>query len=424
MKKTMLVMLYEIHTTLRRKSFVILALGLPLVLGVIALIVASVNRDALAETAAVDAPQRMPEGYVDEGDLIEALPPDIPAGWLTEYPAEAQALAALEAGEIAAYTIVPADYVETGDVTYVRLEYNPIAGDVDIGGLEWILTFNLLGDAELAADVWNPLDVQRTPLATAEAETDQDNWIVNILPSMMVMILYMVILLPSGILVSAVTDEKKNRVMEVLMSSISPQHMLTGKILALGLLGLLQTALWIGVLWAVVSFGGEPLDIPPGFSLPGALLAWVLVYGLLGYCMYGAQMAGLGALAPDIKDVRSASFIVMLPLILVYVFAIVIYDAPDAPLALVLSLFPLTSPVGMIARMAQASVPVWQAALAAVLQLFTAILIVRLVARMFRAQHLLSGQPFSLRRYFHALLDRPARFPSDAPRPRPGRSRA
>jgi len=62
-------------------------------------------------------------------------------------------------------------------------------------------------------------------------------------------------------------------------------------------------------------------------------------------------------------------------------------------------------------------VPVWQALLAAVLQLLTAIAIVRLVARLFRAQHLLSGQPFSLQRYFRALLDRPARFP------KPGRSR-
>ena len=420
MKKTMLVMLYEIRTTLRRKSFVILALGLPLLLGVIALIVATVNRGAvatLAETAAVDAPQRLPEGYVDQGGLIKTLPPDIPAGWLTAYPDQAAAQAALDAGQIAAYNIIPADYVETGDLTHVRLEYNPIGDEVDIGPLEWTLTFNLLGDPGLAAGVWNPLDVQQTSLAPVEAETDQDNWIVELLPGLMVLVLYMVIILPSGILVSAVTDEKKNRVMEVLMSSISPQQMLTGKILALGLLGLLQTALWVGVLWAVVSLGGRPLNIPPGFSLPGALLVWMLVYGLLGFCMYGAQMAGLGALAPDIKDVRSASFILMLPLILVYVFAIAISGAPHAPLALVLSLFPLTSPIAMIARMAQTAVPVWQALLAAVLQLLTAIAIVRLVARLFRAQHLLSGQPFSLQRYFRALLDRPARFP------KPGRSR-
>jgi hypothetical protein len=60
----------------------------------------------------------------------------------------------------------------------------------------------------------------------------------------------------------------------------------------------------------------------------------------------------------------------------------------------------------MIARMTQTAVPLWQATLAAVLQLLAAILIVRMVARLFRAQHLLSGQPFSVQHYFRVLLGR------------------
>ena len=190
------------------------------------------------------------------------------------------------------------------------------------------------------------------------------------------------------------------------MSSISSQQMITGKILALGLLGLLQMGLWVGIFWAVVSFGGQPLNIPPGFSVSKQLLVWAFVYGLLGYAMYGAQMAGLGALAPDLKDVKSASFIVLLPIIAVYMFAIGIYEAPNGLFALIMSLFPLTSPVGMIARMTQITVPLWQVVLAAVLQLLAAIFIVRLVARLFHAQHMLSGQPFSVQRYFRAFLGR------------------
>jgi ABC-2 type transport system permease protein len=156
----------------------------------------------------------------------------------------------------------------------------------------------------------------------------------------------------------------------------------------------------------VVRFGGRPLKIPTGFTVPTQLLVWSFVYGLLGYAMYGAQMAGLGALAPDIKDVRGASFIILLPLIVVYMFSVGIFVAPDGPLALVMSLFPLTSPVGMIARMTRTTVPLWQLVLAAVLQALAAILIVRIVARLFRAQHLLSGQPFSVKRFFGALLGR------------------
>lgn len=406
MKKAMLVMLYELHATLRRKAFIAVAVGLPLLLGLVAVVVASVNRDAaasLTQTAPAGASERAPQGYVDVGGLIETLPPDIPFGWLTEYPDEGAAQVALERDQIAAYTIIPADYVATGSLTVVQLEYNPIDEENDISPLTWALLCNLLGDTELAADVWTPLDVEWTSLAAVETVTYQDNWIIKLLPGLMALTLYAAILLPAGVLMNAITDEKKNRVLEVLMSSISPQQMLTGKILALGLLALLQTTLWVGVLWAVARFGGQPLNIPPDFVLPGALLAWALVYGTLGFCIYGAQLAGMGALAPDIKDVRSASAIVMMPLVIPYVLALPISRAPQDRLALAMSLFPLTSPIGMMARMTATDVPLWQAALAGVLQLLTAILIVRLVARLFRAQYLLSGQPFSLGRYFRTL---------------------
>ena len=409
MKKTMLVMKYEIQTTIRRIPFILVAVGLPLVLGVVALVIGSVNRESTAtqaQTVSTETSQCAPQGYVDAGGLIEKLPPDIPHGCLIEYRDDGLAQAALEMGEISAFLIIPSDYVETGKLTVVRLDYNPITNEVDIGALTWAVLYNLLGDDELAANIWKPLDVQWTSLVPVETQFDNDNWIIGLLPGLMVLILYVVILLPAGILMSAVTDEKKNRMMEVLVSSISPQQMLTGKILALGLLGLLQTSLWVGVLWAVVSLGGQPLNIPPGFTLPRGLVIWVFVYGLLGYFMYGAQMAGMGALAPDIKDVRGASFIVMLPLVIVYLLVFPISRAPNGMLALVMSLFPLTSPIGMIARMATTEVSLWQAVLAAVLQMLTAVLIVGMVARMFRAQHLLSGQTFSLGRFYRAMLAR------------------
>ena len=413
MNKTLLVMVNEIGATMRRKMYVIFAFGIPLVLGIIALAVIVANRNAVPATVPSEAREasavarQTSEGYVDRGDLIKQLPGDIPPGWLTEYATAEAAQAAVEAEEISAYYVVPANYLETGEILYVRFEYNPVSDRINTDGIEWVLLFNLLGgDADLATTVWQPLDVQVTQLASAEAGEEAESWISDLFPNLMALVIYMVILMPAGGLVNALGDEKKNRLMEVLVSSLSPGQMIGGKILALGLLGLLQTALWVGVMWVVVRFGGQALNIPPGFAVPTELLVWTLVYFLLGYAMYGAQMAGLGALAPDIKDTRSAAFVVMAPLIVVYMFLIGIFAAPDGPVALVFSLFPLTSPVGMIARMTVTEVPLWQSALAAVLQLLTAILIVRLVTRLFRAQMLLSGQPFSVGRFFAALLGR------------------
>jgi ABC-2 type transport system permease protein len=416
MKKTLIVMSNEIRTTLGRKSFTLLALGLPLLLGAVALAIMLINRETASAPATGPTPEvrqadsPTAEGYVDPGGIITTLPDDVPSTALIPYPDAAAAQAALEAGEIKAYYIIAADYMESGDVTHVWPDFDPTSDNAHADRIEWVLLVNLFdGDVEAAARVWRPLDVNWQQLPSpqgAEGGDADESWIAHLLPNLMAFVLYMVVIIPSGVLVTAVTDEKKNRVMEVLMSSITPEQLMGGKILALGLLGLLQTALWVGVLWAVVRFGGQPLSIPSGFSVPTGTLIWALAYGLLGYAIYGALMAGLGALAPDVKDTRGASVMILLPLIIVYVFLAIIVERPDGGLAVAFSLFPLTSPVAMIARMAATDVPAWQPALAAVLQLLTAILIVRAVARLFRAQTLLSGQPFSLKSLRGALWGR------------------
>lgn len=408
MNKMLRIMAHEIRISLARKSFVGFAFVLPLLIGAAALVVFLIRRDAppQEETATVEETAAIVQGYVDEASLITSLPPDIPAGSLITYPHESAAQMALQAAQVDGYFLIPADYVASGHLTYVTTEYTPLGQDVDTQAMEWTLLYNLLGDPDVAAAVRQPLQLEIRPLSGEEGVADEENWITELFPTLMVLLIYMVVIMPAGMLVNAVADEKKNRLMELLLASVSPRQFIAGKILALGLLGLLQTAVWVGVFWGVARFGGTPLDIPAGFTIPTSLVAWTLVYGLLGYAMYGVLLAGLGALVPDVKDARTASLLLMSPLILVYIFMIAILERPDSAFALLMSLFPLTAPVGMMARMTVSDVPLWQALLSALLQLLAALFLLRLVARMFRAQTLLSGQPFAIGRYFNALLDR------------------
>jgi len=416
MVKTLLVMRNEIRTTLSRKAFTIFAFGVPLAVGLAALVIVFINRDAGSAPTPNAGPTNggvdiVAEGYIDPSALIRTLPNDVAPDAFIPYPDEASALAALDTGEIRAYYVIPFDYLRSGQLTQVRKEYDPLS-DEGYGSerMEWVLLYNLFGaDEQAASRAWRPLDVHWQQVPSPEASSqgaDSDSWVNQLLPNLMAFALYIVIIMPASTLVAAVTDEKKNRVMEVLVSSVSPGQLIGGKIIALGLLGLLQIVLWVGVLWAVVSFGGQPLNIPPGFSVRTELLFWIIAYALLGYAMYGAQMAGLGALVPDIKDSRGASVVILVPLIVVYVFLAVIVEMPNSLFAVAMSFFPLTSPVAMIARLTVTEVPTWQPVLAAVLQLLTAIAIVRLAARLFRAQILLSGQRFTLAAVGNALSDR------------------
>jgi ABC-2 type transport system permease protein len=345
---------------------------------------------------------------VDLGALIQTVPADLPADALTRFPDEAAAQAALQGGAIAGYFVIAPDYMQSGDVTYMTDDYSVLSDQVNTSALEWVLLVNVLGgDAQLASTIRQPMEVFDLSLAPpVDTTSSEDVWITEMFPLFMVLILYMALIIPGGILVNALIDEKKNRVMEVLMTSVSPAQMVTGKVAALGLLGLLMTALWLGVLWAVARFGGSALSIPAGFSIPTGLLAWALIYFVGGYAIYGAQFAGIGALAPDVNQTKSVTWIVMLPIIVAYMFSAVAFDNPTSPLAVFLSLFPLTSPVAMIGRMAATEVPLWQAVLAAVLQFVTAYFVIRLTARMFRAQYLLTGQPFSPKSFYMTLLGR------------------
>ena len=409
MSKTWLIMKAEIRTTLGRKTFTLFAFGLPVLLGIIALAVIVVNRDGdgLAEPA--EPPGQIAEGYVDPGKLIQALPENVPPGWLQPYADEAAALQALEAGDIEGYYLIAADYLQTGDVLYVKETFDPLGDSLQTRAMEWILLYNLAGgDLSLAAALWQPLNLEMTSLAPPSDEGYENNWFVEMMPTLMTIILYMVILIAASALIAAVAEEKKNRVMEIMLSSVTVNQFIGGKILALGFLGLLMFAAYVGIMWMVANFGGRPLNIPAGFELPTELLVWASVFAVLGYAMYGSLMAGLGALAPDVKDTRSTSLLLMSPMILAYMFNIVVITNPDGVLAIILSLFPLTSPVSMISRMTASDVPTWQLVLAAILQLATALIIVRLVARLFRAQILLSGAAPSPGRYLKVLFGRAA----------------
>jgi ABC-2 type transport system permease protein len=113
----------------------------------------------------------------------------------------------------------------------------------------------------------------------------------------------------------------------------------------------------------------------------------------------------LGALAPNLREASQVTFVIMIPLILPLFFSSTVFmSEPNGPIATAFSLFPLSTPVAMMARLAAGGVPWWQPPLAAVLLALTAVLIVRAVAGMFRAQSLLSGQPIKVGVYLKALV--------------------
>ena len=412
MKKTLLVLRNEIITAVTRKSFMFIAFGIPLIAVLVFLGASVVQSGALGslggegETDASDTPELQVEGYVDHSGLIETIHESVPEGILVAYPDEASAHQALNDGEIAAYYIIPANYVESGDLVYINPDYNWTASKEQSWVMRQTLTANLLGnEAERIQRFWNVMDVEVKALAPSQ-KRDLDNPATFALPYGAMMIFYFVIIMSSSLLLNSVTEEKQNRVMEILMLSVRPRQLLSGKIIGLGIVGLLQTLIWFATGYTLLRLGGQTFDLPPGFELPPSILVWGTVFFLLGYAVYASLMAALGALVPNLKEGSQATILVIWPTIVPMLLMVILIQQPHGALATGLSLFPLTAPMTMMLRLAAGGVPLWQLLLAVGLLLITVYIILRAVASVFRAQYLLSGQTFSAKRFFGALLGR------------------
>jgi ABC-2 type transport system permease protein len=418
MNKTLHILRHEIISLVSRFSFWFGVLGVPVLAFVIYSGIALVNQNQGAEEGipspfsgvgeVFTAPQEdRPQGYVDLAGLAQEIPPGFPQNQLVPYPDEPAAAQDLERGVISAYFVIPEDYLQRGQLRVYVQEFSLIQSDQGSNQVRRLLEFNLLGgDPQFTELIRQPIaSLEEVNLApTGTVTRDQDSELTFFLPYGTMMILFITIMGSAGLLLNSVAKEKENRIMEVLMVSSSPRELLMGKILGLGVVGLLQVVIWGLSAFSLLRLSGRTFDLPAEFLLDPSILAWGLVFFTLGYLIYAALMAGIGALVPNLREASQATFIVTIPMMAPLFILSALIEAPNGPLATAFSLFPLTAPTTMMLRLSSTTVPLWQLLLSIVLLVLTAFLVIRAVAGMFRAQTLLSGQQFKMKMFFLALV--------------------
>jgi ABC-2 type transport system permease protein len=408
MNKTILVFRNEFIRTISRPSFIISLLIFPIIMGVVTF-VTSIQEDptsSVAITALTGDTGELHEGYVDLSGLIKAFPPEVEDSSLIAFPDIANANKAIASGTIDAYYVVPEDYLLTGKINYVRADYNPLSGLENSIMFRDVLQYNLLGrDLHTADRFWNPIRVEEIPLEESTTR-DATNPMSYMLPYFVGLILYVVIISSASMLLNSISTEKENRVIELLVASAAPHEIMNGKILALGVVGLLQTVFWAGSGLIVLNIFNKSTILAGSLYLEPTLIIWVILYFLLGYAIYASLMAGVGALAPGLKEASQATTLVVMPLLLPLILSPSFSMTPDNAFSVALSIIPFTAPVSMITRLTAGSVPLWQLALSLGLMAVTAILVIRAVAGLFRAQTLLTGQNFNLLIFVKAFMGR------------------
>jgi ABC-2 type transport system permease protein len=405
MNKTRIIFRHELTKVLRSRSYQVTLVLLPLVSFIIFFVLGQMQGTSQASVVTsiiAPAPKTQVLGLVDLSGILKTIPPD-DTNAFTIFADQNSAQQALQSGQIDAYYLVPADYLQSGDVEYYTQDFNPLSGASQSGTLQYLLEANLLADQpKLLASLQHAFNLN-VQVLNPESNRNPESAFTFFLPYIVTFLFYILILGSSSTMLSNISSEKQNRVMEVLLTSIKPLQMMTGKILALGTAGLLQTVVWSGLGLIMLRLSGKTFSLPAEFQLPLSILGWGVVFFLLGYAIFASLLAGVGALVPNLRESSQATLIVVIPMVIPLAFITTLIENPNSAVSLVLSLFPLTSPVAMMTRLSATTVPFWQPLLAVALQALTAVLIIRSVSGMFRAQTLLSGRPFSLKVFIQAL---------------------
>ncbi len=411
MSKTWLVLKNEFREVVTKKSFLITLFLLPLV-GMLSLIIISAIQKSTGTDAGTmignifnPAVKNSMEGFIDQSGIVKSIPPGYEYR-LKQFSNEADAKTALSNGEITAYYIIEKDYLNTGKIIYVRPDFNPVGGSMQSSSIDALTAYALTdGNLDLAYRIQNPVNTVEVSLTETE-HRDSENPLTFIIPYVVTFLFYIVILTSSSLLLSSITNEKQNRMMEILMTSITPQQMLTGKIIALGMAGLLQTVVWMASGLLMLRFSGQTFALSNAFQLPVSFLVWGILFFISGYTIYASLMAGIGALVPNLKEASQTTTFVILPLIVPLMLINSLIQTPDSSLSVILSIIPFTAPVSMMTRIAAMQVPVWQILLSLVLVILTDVLLIRAIAGLFRTQNLLSGRTFSPRIFLKLLMNK------------------
>lgn len=449
MDKIWLILQREYLTRVRKKSFLVISLLAPLLLAASTIGVGMLNSASGPDVVAVhDASGQQVASHLTDTEDIHFVP--AAAGSLAEAQAAFQkakpkqaALLSIPAGfgldsakgiQILAKGNVPLKRRET-----IRKAVNKAIGELKMArsGLKQETIDNLQAKVDLSAINLDERGGKRNDVGATTGMA----YILSIL-------VYMFIFIYGVQVMRGVSEEKSNRIMEVMISSVKPFQLMMGKILGIAGVVLTQFALWLVLSWGITTVilpmvmkadkpvaaatapapgattaspaapAGSPATAAaspthddqaavatpqPGqpFSiwsvlqgLPiGSIIGGFLFYFLGGYLLYSAMFAAIGSAVDDQTDAQQFMFPVTIPLILSYIVSInvIINGDPNGPLAFWLSMIPVTSPIAMVMRL-PFGVPMWQLLLSGVLLIAGFVGTTWVAARIYRVGILMYGK--------------------------------
>lgn len=249
---------------------------------------------------------------------------------------------------------------------------------------------------------------------TEEGQEEEANtFILFIFGYGMAFVIYIAIFGYGGYVMRSVIEEKTNRIVEIVVSSVKPFELLLGKVLGIGGLGLTQFAIWTGTGAALLAFAAPiatmfvtPETLPSGETaspipeIPDLGIEvgiYFIIFFMLGYLIYSAILAAVGSAVDSESDTQQMMLPVTIPVILSIIILPRVASDPDSTFSVISSMIPFFSPVLMVARIPITDVPFWEIAVTIVLMIGTIIGSLYIGAKIYRTGILMYGKSANFR---------------------------
>jgi len=391
MDKTLLIFRHEFLHTIKRRGFIIMTLVVPLVA-----LLAMGGFQLISGVAEPPIVEEVTIGYVDNSGGFEGYTQQGKVN-LVRFDTQDDATEALVEGDIKEYFVIPPDYISTGVVSLYTLEKQLVAPEDIATAIRNFLLSNLLEGKVPAATVDRveaPLNLVTTRLTeTGDIAPEQGGFGTFIIPVVFGILLVFAIIFSSTYLLQGLVEEKENRLIEILLSSVSARQLLTGKVFGIGAAGLVQVGVWVISASLLLSLASSSIG---GFistiQLPANFLVLAVVYFILGYLLFAVLSAGIGAISSSSREGQQLIGILTLPLLIPIWFMSLIILFPDNPIWVVLTIFPITAPVEVLVRLGVSEIPAWQLAASITVLALSIIGALLLTSRVFRTYLLMYGK--------------------------------
>ncbi|OGO32231.1 MAG: hypothetical protein A2Z29_00380 [Chloroflexi bacterium RBG_16_56_11] len=390
MNKTYLIFRHEFVNTVKRTGFIIMTLVVPLV----ALLGIGIYHTVSGISKPVAEAEKV--GYVDKAGGFDQFTSQ---GKITlvlfNNPDDANQ--ALVRKEIKEYFVIPPDYISSGVVSRYTMQKELYPPPAVMNAINTFLLKNLLAGevpAATAARIEAPLNLVTVTLtASGEVAPEQGGFGSFVFPGIFSLLLVLAIIFSSTYLLQGLGEEKENRLIEILLSSVSTGQLLTGKVLGIGTAGLVQVVVWVGSAPLLLNLASSSIG---GFlstvQLPAGFLILAIIYFILGYLLFAVISASIGAVSSSSREGQQLITIFTLPAVSPLWFISLLMMFPNNPVWIGLTIFPLTAPVAVMIRLGVTDVPAWQLAASIATLVVSIIAVLMITVRVFRIYLLMYGK--------------------------------